>query len=220
MVGSATGLKTFSYEAEAQYYGQHWPTEAKPYRHLEPYLRGWLDPEGIFTGKQVLDVGAGECTYTRLIAENFKPHNIIACELFRQRLMPAFRQGRSARWKPVVGNCFALPFRDQTFDVVFASLFLCEMPNLRDVLVEFQRLLKPGGVFVGFEPNPFHPVILYRYALKPRSANHYLFWPNKVLPIFASAGFVTRTSYFYGPIPWLRNRFFGTCIGLVARKKT
>jgi ubiquinone/menaquinone biosynthesis C-methylase UbiE len=218
MASSWTKPKIFSYEAETAYYSQHWPTEAKPYRHLKPYLRGWLDPERMFSDKQILDVGAGECTYTRLIAECFKPRSIIACELFRQRLLPAFREARSERWKPVVVNCFSLPFRDQSFDVVFASLFLCEMPNLGDVLHEFHRLLKPGGAFVGFEPNPFHPVILYRYALKPRSKNQYLFWPKKVLPIFASVGFATRAKYFYGPIPWLRHRLLGTCVGLVATK--
>ena len=219
MISAATDERRFSYEAEAAYYSKHWPTEAKPYLHLEPYLRGWLNPEDIFTGKQVLDVGAGECTYTRLIAERFKPERIVACELFRERLMPAFHAGRSPRWNPVVGNCFMLPFRDRSFDVVFASLFLCEMPNLEDVLAEFARLLKPGGVFVGFEPNPFHPVIQYRYWFKPRSSNHYLFWPRKVLPAFASVGLQTRTEYFYGPIPWMRSRFLGTCIGLVARKQ-
>lgn len=210
--------RNFSFNAEFDYYSQRWPTQAKPYLHLEPYLNTWIDPLTVFSGKQILDVGAGECTYTRLIADRFKPKRIVACELFRERLMPAFRAGRSEQWKAVVGNCFAIPFRDHSFDVVFASLFLCEMPNLKDVLTEFRRLLKPGGIFVGFEPNPFHPVVLYRYLVKPRSDNHYLFWPRKVLPVFTSVGFQTRTQYFYGPKPNFRNRFLGTCIGMIATK--
>ena len=40
-----------------EYYSQHWPEGAKPYLHLERYLRCWLDPDKIFRGKLVLDVG-------------------------------------------------------------------------------------------------------------------------------------------------------------------
>jgi ubiquinone/menaquinone biosynthesis C-methylase UbiE len=219
MINAAIENKTFSYEAEQQYYSKRWPTQALPYLHLEPYLRGWLDPEIIFSGKHILDVGAGECTYTRLIADRFKPERIVACELFRERLMPAFREVKCPHFKAVVGNCFSLPFQERSFDVVFASLMLCEMPNLKDVLGEFVRLLKPGGIFVGFEPNPFHPVILYRYFMKPRSTNHYLFWPKKILPIFKSAGLITQTKYFYARMPWVQSRFLGTCIGMIARKQ-
>ena len=81
---------SFSYEAEKKYYSQGWPKEAQPYLHLERYLRCWMDPSEIFAGKRVLDVGAGEMTYTRLIADRFEPKQIVACELFRERMLPAF----------------------------------------------------------------------------------------------------------------------------------
>ena len=92
---AASTTKEFSYEGEKQYYSQHWPDGAKPYLHLERYLRCWLDPDKIFRGKLVLDVGAGELTYTRLIADLFEPKKIVACELFRERMRPAFLQTAS-----------------------------------------------------------------------------------------------------------------------------
>src|SRR2546428_6108115 len=82
---------TFSKELEEGYYSKNWPDKAVRYSHLEPYLRCWLDPEAVFKGQTVLDIGARECTYTRVIADRFQPQRVIACELFRQRMLPAFR---------------------------------------------------------------------------------------------------------------------------------
>lgn len=216
---TTTGTRPYSYDAEKQYYSRQWPTHAKPYLYLEDHLRSWLDPERVFRGKRILDVGAGECTYTRVIADRFEPERIVACELFSERMLPAFRDNRNPKWEAVSGDCFRLPFHNGSFDVVFASLFLSQLPNLSDAVSEFRRLLAPGGAFVGFEPNPFHLVILYRYLTKPHSANQYLFWPHKVCPIFESHGFAPKTQYFYARMPWIRNRLLGTCIGLFAQKE-
>src|SRR5262249_23763553 len=113
---SHSGGRPFSYEAEKQYYC-NWPTEPKPYLHLEQYLRCWLDPAEFFEGKGVLDIGEGELTYTRLIADCFEPKEIVACELFRERMLPAYRDNKNPRLKGVTGSCFRLPFKDKTFDV-------------------------------------------------------------------------------------------------------
>jgi len=213
---AASTTKEFSYEGEKRYYSQHWPEGAKPYLHLERYLRCWLDPDKIFRGKLVLDVGAGELTYTRLIADLFEPKQIVACELFRERMRPAFLENRNSRLKAVTGSCFQFPFRSDLFDVVFASGVLSQLPDLRDALEEIGRVLKPGGVFVSWDPNPFNPVILYRYLATPRSPNQFIFWPHKVLPLFKSSGLSASTKFFYARLPWTRNRFLGTCIGIVA----
>lgn len=208
---------SFSFEAEKQYYSQRWPKEAMPYLHLERNVRCWLDPEAVFGGKRILDIGAGECTYTRLIADRFGPSGIVACELFRERMLPSFRANRNPSLKAVAGDCFQLPFRNHSFDVAFASLVLSQLPALESAIAEIKRVLKPGGVFVGCEPNPFHPVILYRYLVKPHSANQFIFWPHKIRSIFKSAGFLATTHFFYAKLPWTRSRFLGTCIGMIAQ---
>lgn len=208
------------YDAAKSFYGQGWPKKPKPYLHLESYLRCWLDPETVFSGKQVLDVGAGECMYTRLIADQFRPKTIVACELFRERMLPALRANSSPALKAVAGDCFRLPFQTQSFDVVVASLVMSEIPCLLDAILEIRRVLRPRGLFVGWDPNPYNLVILYRYLAKPCSANQSLFWPHKVRPIFESCGFTTAIRFFYGKLPWTKNRFLGTCIGIVATLTT
>lgn len=211
--------KTFSYESERTYYSQQWPTEARPYDNLEPYFRCWLQPEEVFGEKRVLDIGAGECTYTRLIADKFKPTEIVACELFQERMLPAAMNNTNSNLKFIAGHALCLPFRSGSFDVIWGSGVLSQIPNLPHVLSEIQRVLKKKGLYTGWEPNPFNAVIAYRYFFKSHSPNHYLFWPWRIRPAFERAGFEVRFQYYYAKFPWLRNRFFGTCLGILARLK-
>ena len=210
--------RLFSYELEKGYYSQHWPNEAKPYLHLEPYFRCWLDPEVMFAGKRVLDIGAGECTYTRLIADRFRPKEIVACELFRERMLPTVQANRTPNLSFVAGDCFRLPFQSGSFDVVFGSLILHQLPDLNEVISEVQRVLAEGGCYIGIEPNPLHPVHLYRYFLGNHSLNQYLLGPKHVAA-FKKAGFEVRIWYFYAKLPWLRSRVLGTCMGIIAEKR-
>lgn len=206
----------FSHDLEKVYYSRKWPEEAKPYLHLEPYLRCWLDPEAVFQGKRVLDIGAGECTYTRLIAERFGPKEIVACELFRERMLPAARANRSSNLKFIAGDAFLLPFHDGCFDVVWGSGVLSQIPNLQDALFEIRRVLEGGGLYAGWEPNPFNAAIAYRYLFKPHSSNQYLFWPWWIRSQLKKTGFDVKIRYFYAKLPRMRNRFMGTCMGIVA----
>ncbi|KAJ7682316.1 methyltransferase type 11 [Mycena polygramma] len=43
------------------------------------------------------------------------------------------------------GDAMALPFGDGEFDVVYTSQVLCHLPDPVSALVEFRRVLKPGG---------------------------------------------------------------------------
>lgn len=208
--------KTFSYALEKKYYSR-WPQEAKPYQHLESYLRCWLDPDSIFRGKRILDIGAGECTYTRLIADKFAPEKIVACELFREQMLPAARANINTHLNFIAGDCFQLPFRSGAFDVVFASLTLHQLPNLTEIISEIRRILADDGIFVGIEPNPHHPLHLWRYFAGRHSPNQYLFGP-KHLALFKEQGFDVHYRYFYAKFPILGNRFLGTCMGITARK--
>jgi len=209
---------SFSYQLAKDFYSKRWPSSPMPYLHLERYLRCWLDPELVFSGRRILEIGAGECTYTRLIADQFHPQLIVASELFVERMLPGVRENRNPLLKAIAGDGFRLPFRNCSFDVVFASGVLSELPGVDKVVREIERVLTAGGLFVGWDPNPFNPIILYRYVIKPRSANQYLFWPHKIRDAFQSLGFATTTRFFYAKLPWTRNRFLGTCVGVLATK--
>lgn len=208
----------FSHSREKAYYSRRWPQNTLPYEHLEPYLRCWMKPEEIFAGNRVLDVGAGECTYTRLIAEKFSPKEIVACDLFRERMLPALKANRNRRLKFAVGDCFRLPFKTAAFDVAFGSFILHQLPDLEPIAQEIRRVLPSGGIYVGIEPNPFHPLHLVRYLRGKHSPNQYLLRPRH-LDAFRKAGFEVAVRYFFAGFPWLRSRFGGTCMGIVARRR-
>lgn len=208
--------KIFSYELEKGYYCQRWPDKAKPYLYLEPYLRCWLDADKVFAGKRVLDIGAGECTYTRLIADRFGPAEVVACELFRERMLPAALENQNPILRFIVGDCFRLPFQSGSFEVVFGSLVLCQLPGLGAAVGEISRVLSSDGLYVGIEPNPFHPVHFYRYVRRGHSPNQYLFGPRH-LTIFKNVGFDVTLRYFYAKLPFIRNRLLGPCMGILAR---
>lgn len=207
--------RTFSYELEKGYYSQQWPQETKPYHHLDSYLQCWFRPEAIFRGKRVLDIGAGECTYTRLIADRFGPKEVVACELFRERMLPAVRENRNGNLSFVAANVFYLPFQNKSFNVVFGTFILHQLPDLNEVISEIRRVLSNDGCYVGIEPNPYQPLHLYRYVRGHHSPNQYLLSP-KHLVAFKRAGFEVTVRYFYAKLPWLRSRLLSTCMGILA----
>lgn len=205
----------FSYEEEREYYRRNWPSIAQPYRHLEPYLRCWMDPEAVFRENRVLDIGAGECTYTRLIADRFLPRQMVACELFLERLSPVIRLGPMPPIRFVVGDCLRLPFGNCSFDVVFGSFILHRFRDLSPVVSEIRRVLSAKGCYVGIEPNPYHPRNIYRDRFGTHSPNEYLLGPRQ-LAAFRDSGFTLKIQYFYPRFPSLRSRLGGTCMGVLA----
>ena len=55
-----------------------------------------------------------------------------------------------------VGTGESLPFFDETFDVVFADNVMEHLTDPIDVFKEINRVLRPGGVFLGKTPNAWH----------------------------------------------------------------
>lgn len=212
--------KHFSYQREKDYYGEAWPVEAKPYDDLEPYFSAWLGERAAvhFNEKRVLDIGAGEATYTRFIAKNYRPELVVALDLFHQRLVPACRSFAEPNFSAVCGDCFSLPFGDGAFDTVFGSLVLHQVMDLDLVVREISRVLKPGGVYVGIEPNFSNVVILARLMFGRHSPNQYMFG-RRHLRNFESADFDVGIRYFYWKWPNIRSRSLGTCVGLLLTKK-
>jgi ubiquinone/menaquinone biosynthesis C-methylase UbiE len=132
-------------------------------------------------------------------------------------MLPTARANRDSRLSFVTGDCFNLPVRNESCDVVWGSLVLSHLPNLEGAIAEIRRVLKPEGLYLGFEPNPFNLVIIYRLLFRNHSRNEYLLTPGD-LKVFREQGFDLRITYFYSKFPTLRNRLLTTCLGIRARK--
>ncbi len=83
-----------------------------------------------------------------------------------------FARAQGARFDPVHGDGFRLPFRAETFDIVTAAFGLRNLVPLPRAAAEIQRVLRPGGRFLALDSvapaggvfAPFHALYL-RYGV-------------------------------------------------------
>jgi len=95
-------------------------------------------------GKAVLDVGAGLGYDSYRLS--LKGANVTALE-FSPILMEAGAASfPNIRW--IGGLAHALPFKDASFDAVFFNAALHHMRDLRTVIFEALRVLRPGGMLI------------------------------------------------------------------------
>jgi ubiquinone/menaquinone biosynthesis C-methylase UbiE len=76
-----------------------------------------------------------------------------------------------------VGDAQALDLPDESFDTVVATLVLSAVPDVRQVVAEARRILRPGGRFLllDFVRSPSRPVRLIQRMLDPMFVRRYAF---------------------------------------------
>ena len=115
-------------------------------RELEIVL-GMLPTEG-----RVLDLACGTGRLTRALVHRGRVTGLDAS--------PAMAEKAASSGAPiVVGDAFQTPFGNGSFAAVATVRFAFHWPNLRPLLEEMRRLVKPGGTLV-----------LDTYSWSPRSA--------------------------------------------------
>lgn len=95
-------------------------------------------------GRDVLDLGCGTGSYLGVAADVARH----AAGLDFSRSMLTVAADRSRGWHAdlVQADASALPFRDQSFDLVFSYAALYYVPDLERALLDVARVLRPGGV--------------------------------------------------------------------------
>lgn len=111
---------------------------------------------GLQPGHRVLDLGCGDGAMARLLAERAglrRPP--VGIDVSRQALRRG-AAGGAARVELVAAGASRLPFRDESFHLVVAAhLFRhLEDDTLYRTLLEVHRVLKPGGILLGWEFAP------------------------------------------------------------------
>jgi SAM-dependent methyltransferase len=101
-------------------------------------------------GLAVLDAGAGVGRFTtRLTRLADPPGTVVALDLFSSMLQTiGSRVGPTPRLALVNGDIDHLPFRQSTFDLVFANHVLYHLRDIARGLDELARVLRPSGRFV------------------------------------------------------------------------
>ena len=97
----------------------------------------------------VIDLGSATGSGTRLLAQRFRRAHVIATDLSRRMLEHADKkQSWFARTSAVQAHAEALPFADQSVDVVFANMLLPWLSDLTQPFAEIARVLRKDGLFV------------------------------------------------------------------------
>jgi ubiquinone/menaquinone biosynthesis C-methylase UbiE len=195
---------------------------------LNDDMKLWVpDMDSIFHNKVILDIGAGKAPVGTVIAQTYKPAMVVSLELVLHRLLAGKPwKDRLPSLKLVGGNVFTLPFPSRSFDIVIANSVLHHLPDLPQMTLEIARILKPGGLYIGREPNFNNPVVrwaVFRFPGTPffqgsHSPNEYPLRAQEVERAFQQAGFQCDLLYFWRRLSWLRHPYLSVAISVRARR--
>lgn len=126
---------------------------------LSSYAFCYQTLEGYCQGKKILDYGCGNGVHSIFLAKYGK--EVIGIDLSESSLQIAREKARKERVEDKVEfllmDCEKLDFPDNTFDIIFDGGTFSSL-DIKKVLPELSRILKPEGFLVGIETlghNPF-----------------------------------------------------------------
>lgn len=102
----------------------------------------------------VLDLGAGTgamFSYFAAVADGSTEFHAIEPDPHMRRRAEEEAKNQSLQISIKESPAESLPYEDDTFDVVIASMVFCTIPDVETALREAARVLKPGGEFRFFE---------------------------------------------------------------------
>jgi SAM-dependent methyltransferase len=161
-----------------------------------------LTPSDI-KGKLVLDVGCGMGRFSDVVSR--WGGQVVGIDL-SLAVDAAYRNiGRRAEVQIAQANVFELPFRPETFDVIFSIGVLHHTPDTRAAFEQLPRLLKPGGkiaiwVYTRYDSIPSYMSDIWR-KLTTRM-------PQRLLYGLSHAAIVTAPLYRMPRLGLLPRKFF------------
>jgi len=103
----------------------------------------------VIKAKTVLDLGCATGTASRELSRHFKGSRLLSLDLSRQMLNAALQKRRVFRLQSAINaDATALPFADNSIDVVFSNLMLPWAGKPDRVFAEVSRVLRQGGLFL------------------------------------------------------------------------
>ncbi|WP_051669528.1 class I SAM-dependent methyltransferase [Bryobacter aggregatus] len=127
---------------------EHFPSTIDPrIYHVQLIARYFGD----LNGKRVLDAGCGKGRFGRVLHEQNPQAKIVSLDLALAMLRHA-----GPPLLPCCGTLTQYPFRDASFDCVYATESLEHAVDIESAIAELCRVLKPGGKLVIIDKNADH----------------------------------------------------------------
>jgi len=117
-----------------------WRTIANSAQYLQAHL---------LPGRSLLDVGCGPGTITAEFAERLSPGRVVGVDAAPDALAAAAELDTTAKF--LVGDAYALPFEDDSFDIVHTHQTLQHVGDPVAMLREMARVARPGGIIAARE---------------------------------------------------------------------
>jgi len=170
-------------------------TLGKARRLLEILRRRGFDPHST----RLLDIGCGVGLIHKHLVSKLGVINGV--DVAKDALDLAARDNPGVSYEAYEGE--RLPVKDNAYD---AAMTICVMhhvpPNQWGAFVaDALRVLRPGGLFVVFEHNPWNPLTRLAVARCPFDFDAVLLSPSKLQGLLSGAGFseVSREFVFFAP---------------------
>ena len=119
-------------------------------------------------GAEVLDVACGRSLFTE-IEEDWK-FQVFSFDIDKNLILQRSLVCPQNRW--LVADALAIPFREQSFDALFAGEIIEHLPDVDQTLREWRRVLKQGGLLILTTPNKFRLSNLIDRSARPISPDH------------------------------------------------
>lgn len=158
---------------------------------------------------RLLDIGCGHGFIHNYLSSNV---DIVGVETASEVLDLARKENPNVRYLSYDGKY--LPFEDGTFDVVITICVMHHVPQEQweAFLLDMKRILKPEGIAVVFEHNPYNPVTKYVVSNNILDEDAVLLSSHRLKKLMLKAGFnkVSRKFIFFTPFAqrvfrWLDN---------------
>lgn len=113
----------------------------------------------IKNGEKILDVGCGTGVYGIDMAKH--GGEVTGIDISSEAIDFANKWARREKvsFKGIIGDAEELPFRNNTFNLVFFGAILHHFPDLNEVFKEAKRVLADNGRLVLVEPNGWNPAL-------------------------------------------------------------
>ncbi|HEC12406.1 MAG TPA: class I SAM-dependent methyltransferase [Acidiferrobacteraceae bacterium] len=171
-----------STEAQKNFYDEIYKEYNKPFR--SPYTRDIHFFEfgagfQTLTTKQhgdMLEIGCASGLFAKYFSSHAQKYT--GCDISERQLGLARRNLNDNKHKFISADGKCLPFLDESYDIVVTSGVLHHIDDRDKIYAEVYRVLRPGGVFICFEPAAHNPVANLLRVIAKRL--HPMFHPDEV----------------------------------------
>ena len=178
----------------------------------------WRD---YFHGKDVLELGAGECTYVPYLLTKAEPATYIASDIFEHRYAAAEKvlceRFGNLEFRVLRADKIEVP--EDSFNTILAFGLYHHLPDLEKAFINANKMLRPGGTLILRDPYAGNPALYLKYLFTKRSPNE---WPLSIFKttraLLESAFLLERVARFWLRFPYLPSGPWSTNLAVVARK--